>query len=110
MAVSPKYTLVRIEAACRAAGIREIDIKRLRDALETTTGPVGRPRELSDQEKRKLEGQRLEKMAREVAIERNSLTGYFMYWWYVRKIRSSLSGTGSSSPESGSNSEDTEPT
>lgn len=110
MAVSPKYTLVRIEAACRAAGIREIDIKRLRDALATTTGPVGRPRELSDQEKRKLEGQRLERMVVEVALERDSFFGYLMAFWRIRKIRSTYLGIGSSSPESGSNSEDTEPT
>jgi len=44
MAKSPKYTLSRILAACRAFGIPEEQLARFEALLKQTTGPIGRPR------------------------------------------------------------------
>jgi hypothetical protein len=96
MPKSPNYTLARIEAACRAAGLREVDIQRLLSQLESAQAPIGRPKNLSQQELREQEAERLCRMVREVAIERDHFLGYIWARWLLWKIRGELrTGTGS---------------
>jgi hypothetical protein len=95
MPKSLTYTLARIEAACRACRLRELDIQRLLRQLETTQGPIGRPKNLSEQERREQEAKRLQRMINEIALERNNLWAYFLAWRFCRQIRAELRSGGS---------------